>query len=60
MLEDELQEMERLAETLWDACYDAMWMDWGYFRRFIDLWRLKRFYLTDEVSPAAEITAPTW
>jgi hypothetical protein len=60
MEEHELQEMERLAETLWDACYDAMWADFGYFGRFFDYWQHKRFYLTDEVSPAAEITCPTW
>lgn len=60
MEEPELHEMERLAETLWDACYDAAWLNYGITGRFFDFWKHRRWYLTDEVSPAAEITCPTW
>lgn len=60
MLETELKEMERLAETLWDACYDAAWYHFAITDRFFDFWGHRRYYLTDEVSPAAETTCPTW
>jgi hypothetical protein len=59
-MEEPLTDVDKLAETLWDACYDASWADYGLFGRIFDYWRHKRWYLTDEVSPAAEITAPTW
>ena len=55
-----MNEFDKIAETLWDACYDATWYDFAYTGRVFDYWRLKRWYLTDEISPAAEITAPTW
>ncbi len=56
----ELQEMELLAETLWQACYDMSWFHFALTGKYFDYWKHKRWYLTDEVSPAAEITCPTW
>jgi hypothetical protein len=57
---DSIKEFDKIAETLWDACYDATWCDFAYTGKVFDYWRLKRWYLTDEISLAAEITAPTW
>lgn len=59
-METELKEMERLAETLWDVCYDSAWVHFSITGGFFDFWGHRRYYLTDEVSPAAEITCPTW
>ena len=60
MTESEMKEMGQLAETLWNACYDAAWFHFAITGGFFNFWAHRRWYLTDEVSPAAEITCPTW
>ena len=55
-----MTEIDLIAETLWSACYDAAWLNYSITGRFYDFWKMKRFYLTDEISLAAEITAPSW
>lgn len=57
---ENMTEIDLIAETLWSACYDAAWLHYSITGRFFDFWKMKRFYLTDEISLAAEITAPSW
>lgn len=56
----DMNQFDLTVETLWSVCYDASWFHYAITGKIRDFWGNRRWYLTDEVSPAAEITCPTW